>query len=152
MVPHFLRVEIRNGVWHAVYDRDTRRYPSEYYDDVPFVRVELKRVPLGQQDDDAPFSCYGPIVVFKRKRFSQAERRQIWLQSDRKCHLCDKCWKLGHHGRKGWHVDHVIPNVGGGGDTEIMGNFRVSCAKCNLKKGRGYTEAEVREALRGLFT
>ena len=55
-------------------------------------------------------------------------------------------------GRKGWHVDHVIPNGGGGRETEMLDNFGVACAGCNLRKGRGYTNRSIKEAIRNLFT
>lgn len=150
--PHFLIAKIEDKMCWAVYDRDTRRYPSEFYDENPFVCVKLKDAPLTHSgNDDSPFPCYGPIVVFKRKRFTRQEIRTTWLRSGCRCHICQKKWRLGQHGRTGWHVDHFIPNSGGGRDTEMMDNFLVACARCNLKKGRGYTTRLVREALRSLF-
>jgi len=150
--PHFLIARVEDGMWWAVYDRDTRRYSSDYYDEMPFVRVEVPNVPLSQpEDDDAPYPHYGPISIYRCKRFSPEEIQTIWLQSRRRCHICGKGWRLNQHGRTGWHVDHWIPNSGGGRDTEMMDNFRVACASCNLKKGRGYTARSIRKALRTLF-
>jgi len=124
------------------------RYPREGYDDSEFPRIELRRVDASQAGD----SFNGPIVIYKRKRrFTQAEKKAIWLQSSRKCHLCGKRWKLSEWGRYGWHIDHLVPNIGGGPDTEQMQNFRVACAQCNLRKGRGYRERIIPEALALLF-
>jgi DNA-directed RNA polymerase subunit RPC12/RpoP len=148
--PHFLKARIENGTWWAIYDRDTRRYPSDYYDEQPFVLVKFKKVPLSHTDD-APFPYRGPIIVFKRRRLSCDEVKTVWLQSRRKCHMCGKKWKLTKRGRRDWHVEHVVPNSGGGRDTEMMDNLRVACASCNLRKGRGYTNRSVREALEALF-
>ena len=102
--------------------------------------------PASPSDDPDETLC-GPIVVYKRKRFSLAEVRTIWKRSCHRCHLCGKVWKLSQRGRYGWHIDHVIPNIGGGHKTEEMSNFRVACATCNLRKGRGYTSKIIRQAL-----
>jgi hypothetical protein len=32
-----------------------------------------------------------------------------------------------------------------------MPNFRIACARCNLRKGRGYREANIRVALNKLI-
>ena len=139
-------------MWWAVYDRDTRRYPCDHYDESPFVKVRRSKIPLSHpENEDAPYPHYGPIMVYSRRRFTRDEIRRIWLRSNRKCHLCGKGWKLHQRGAKGWHVDHVIPNIGGGRDTEMMENFLVACAPCNLKKGCGYTERSIREVLQSLF-
>jgi 5-methylcytosine-specific restriction endonuclease McrA len=139
-------------MWWAIYDRDTRRYPSDYYDETPTVIVKLAKVSLNSlENDDTPYPSHGPIIVYRRKRFSSHDIRTIWLQSCRQCHLCGKQWKLKERARNGWHVDHVIPNNGGGKDTEMMANFLVACARCNLKKGRGYTPRMIRDALRSIF-
>jgi hypothetical protein len=148
---HFLVAENRDDMWWAVYDRDTRQYPGEFYDEMPFALVKFKGVALSRpEDDDAPFPGHGPIMVFKRKQFSAAVET-IWINSDQRCHECKKEWKLSQRSRTGWHIDHVIPNCGGGRDTEMMDNFRVACACCNLKKGGGPKVRLIKEALRRLF-
>jgi 5-methylcytosine-specific restriction endonuclease McrA len=149
---HFLVAEKSNGTWWAIYDRDTRRYPSECYDEIaPPAIVKIQNVdPSRGCDDEAPFVSYGPIMVFKRKRFSAAEVETIWTNSRGRCHLCQKKWRLKQRSKKGWHIDHVIPNCGGGRDTEAMSNFRVACARCNLKKGGGDVQL-IKEALLRLF-
>lgn len=149
---HFLVAENKDGMWWAVYDRDTRRYPSEYYDETePPAVVKFTNVDPGRpDDDDVPFPGYGPISVLKRKRFSQAEVEAIWTNSGGRCYICRKKWRLNQRSRRGWHIDHFIPNCGGGRDTEMMDNFRVACARCNLRKGGGNVRL-VKEALRRLF-
>jgi 5-methylcytosine-specific restriction endonuclease McrA len=133
----------------VIYDRDTRRYPSDNYDDNEFPVIKL----YGGKHSQLPGSTMsGPIIICKRKRrFSLKEFCIIFERSKGKCHLCGKRWKLSEHGRTGWHVDHEIPNAGGGCDTEELENFRVACARCNLKRGRGYTFRTVRLALEQLW-
>ena len=137
---------------HAIYDRDTRRYPSEFYDDNEFPIIKLCDVkpPKSPPNDDS--ILFGPIVILRRKkRFSLKELQVIYARSNGKCHLCLKPWAFSSRSKTGWHVDHVIPNAGGGWDTEQMENFRVACARCNLKKGRGYTFRTVRLVLEQLW-
>jgi len=144
--PHFLKID-PNGV---EYTRDTRRYPSDNYDDNDFLVIEARcgKRPSVPPDEDRP--GFGPITKYPRKRFSSGEVRQVFKQSSGRCHLCGRRWKLTDHGRHGWHIDHVIAHAGGGWDTESMENFLVACAQCNLKKGRGYTPRDIRDALREL--
>jgi 5-methylcytosine-specific restriction endonuclease McrA len=128
------------------------RYPMEQYDDHTFPKIVLREAHSRGEFDDSDDSLFGPIVIYKRKKhFRQAEKEAIWLTSRRRCHLCGKRWGLKQRSQNGWHIDHVIPNVGGGKDTEGLANFRVACARCNLKKGRGYTERTIREALKQMF-
>ena len=149
--PHYLRARKTANIWHVIYERDTRRYPAGFYDGEPDIVVKFRKTSEADQDDDAPFPNRGPIFVFKRRRHSQAEKREIWLRSAKKCHVCGKKWKFSQHGSKGWHIDHDIPNSGGGKETEMIANYLVACASCNLKKGRGYTRRTVHEALASLF-
>ena len=152
--PHYLIARKQGGMWWAIYDRDTRRYPSDHYDEPPSLKLApQKKVPLTHPgNDEAPYPQHGPIFIYQRKRFSPEEARQVWRQSGGWCHLCEnKRWKLNERGRWGWHIDHVIPNIGGGWDTEMMDNFRVACAICNLRKGKGYTERTIRNVLQSLF-
>jgi 5-methylcytosine-specific restriction endonuclease McrA len=152
--PHFLIAEVADGMWWAAYERDTRGYLSDHYDEPPFVTLApWKNVPLHAPGEDGrPYPHYGPINIYRRKRFSPVEVSAIWRQSQRRCHLCQKPWRLNQRSRHGWHIDHVIPNAGGGRDTETTGNFLVACAKCNLQKGRGYTSRSIRVALQNLFS
>lgn len=71
--PHYLRAGITNGSWWAVYDRDTRRYPSEFYGDNEFPVITFKKPIWIREDDDSPYPDRGPIVVFKRKRLTPKE-------------------------------------------------------------------------------
>lgn len=130
------------------YDRYTRRYPLQAYDQglpLTVVTMHTSRPPEVPPDSDAPF---GPIVVPPRKRrFSRVEVRDIWMASRGRCHVCEQRWALSRRGRTGWHIDHVIPHIGGGAGTETLHNFRVACAKCNLQKGKGYTRANIERSI-----
>jgi 5-methylcytosine-specific restriction endonuclease McrA len=145
---HFLSVQPDR----VVYDRDTRRYPSENYDDNDFPVIKLEKVKRSPQASDGDSILDGPIIILRRKSwFSLSEFCTIFKNSNGKCHICKKRWVFSAHGVKGWHVDHVIPHAGGGHDTEEIQNFRVACARCNLKKGRGYTRKTVEFALKQLW-
>lgn len=148
---HFLSVNRQDNSFVICYQRYTLRYPLEYYDEgvtPPNVRVYPRRHPIGQIDE----SGYGgPVTVYPRKkRFSPAEIKSIWDATRGHCHICKRQWQLDQRSIRGWHVDHVIPHIGGGRDTEHVANFRVACARCNLKKGKGFTEAAIRLGLREL--
>jgi len=149
---HYLSIT-RNGNEYAIcYRRYTLRYPIEHYDDgldFPVVVMHASKRAVDESDSE---SCGGPIVVYPRKsRFTRAEIKSIWQASTERCHLCNRRWLLCERGKQGWHIDHVIPHIGGGRDTESMPNFRIACARCNLRKGRGYREASIRLALNKLI-
>ncbi len=141
---------IANG-YAVAYQPYTLRYPLESYDDgidIPIVRYQTKDF----REPPETHGGSGPIIVYPRKkRYSSKEISAIWEASEGKCHLCGYHWGLDQRGVKGWHIDHIIPHVGGGQDTEDLGNLSVACAKCNLRKGRGYTEKRIRIALRSLI-
>lgn len=144
---HYLALYFIGDRLHVCYQRYTQRYPLEEYDGSdPHIIICHSR--KGSKEPDT-FS--GPITVFPRKRFKPDEVRQVWRASGRRCHICGKKWRLKDRSRTGWHIDHVIPHIGGGADTEEMPNFRVACAKCNLSKGRGYTEKQVKLGIRRLI-
>lgn len=148
---HYLSVARESGVFVICYQRYTLRYPLEYYDEgvePPNVILHVK----GHSTDESDNVTYaGPIVVYPRKRrFSQSEVEAIWQATKGRCHICHQRWKLSQRGMHGWHIDHVIPHIGGGRDSEALPNFRVACAKCNLRKGRGFKEASIRLGLRRL--
>lgn len=135
----------------VVYDRYTQRYDLDSYDGAPVATVRA-HVEAGFPPpvDDATVS--GPVLVWPRtKRFSVEEVKSIWRATLGRCHLCGKRWRLKDKSRHGWHIDHVIPHVGGGHDTEEMPNFRVACARCNLKKGRGFTQGRLQRAIQQLI-
>lgn len=144
--PHFLKIDA-DGV---EYKRDTRRYPSDNYDDndFPVITGWCDERPEAPPDEDRP--GFGPITRYPRRRLSREEVRQVFKQSRGRCHLCGRRWNLADHGSYGWHADHVVAHSGGGWDTESLDNFLVACARCNLRKGRGYTPRDVRLALREL--
>lgn len=149
---HFLSISRKGNEYAICYQRYTLRYPIEDYDDgleFPVVVMHASRRSVGESDSE---SCAGPIVVYPRKsRFTRAEVRSIWQASKGRCHLCNRRWLLQERGRRGWHIDHVIPHIGGGRDTESMPNLKIACARCNLQKGRGYREASIRLALSKLI-
>jgi hypothetical protein len=127
--------------WRFIYVRDTRRYPAEtYVDGPPPTLVTSFDSKHGDLSEDGNSNQYGPIRIHRRKKyFTRDEVRKIYRLSHGKCGLCGKRWGLPERGKAGWHIDHVVPHAGGGSDTEEIRNFRVACARCNLKKGRGYT-------------
>jgi hypothetical protein len=146
---HYFSVERDKGRFVFCYTRYTLRYPLESYEEgeAPIdIRVYASAKTESEVETDA-FS--GAIVICPRKkRFSSAEIQNIWKASKGRCHICRRSWPISKRGRLGWHVDHLIPHIGGGVDAEALANFRVACAKCNLKKGRGYTEAMIQLSLR----
>lgn len=150
---HFLSLKQREDEFIVCFDRWTRRYPLESYDDceesdLTAVRLHASRVPPQEHENHT-----GPIIISRRKkRFTKPELKSIWKASNGRCHICEHHWRLKDHCRAGWHVDHVIPNVSGGPGTELMANFRVACAKCNLKKGRGYKELDIHHAVAQLVS
>jgi hypothetical protein len=99
---HFLEITRRTHGMRAVYDRYTRRYPREFYDDPPDLRVTLRD--CTSESDGGFTEDFGPISVFRRrKRFTVSEKKAIWLTSAKRCHLCGRRWRLKDHGRCGWH-------------------------------------------------
>jgi 5-methylcytosine-specific restriction endonuclease McrA len=150
-VPHYLSVALESDSFVFCYQRYTLRYPLDHYDDgdaPPLVRYNAAKHASDESNGDT-FS--GPIVVYPRKRrFSRSEVNTIWKATRGRCHICNRHWPIAARGPHGWHIDHVIPHIGGGRDTEELSNFRVACARCNLKKGKGYTEARIRLSLRYL--
>jgi hypothetical protein len=138
---HFLILRRENSSWRVFYDRDTRRYPLEFYDEPPFSTIKIKGISLKVFDsEEQPFANRGPIKIFKRRGLSPAEIALVWRRSNRRCHICGKFWHLGDHGTRGWHLDHDVPNSGGGQDTESILNLLVACSKCNLEKGNGHPQ------------
>lgn len=146
---HYLRVTRTGHRFDVRYHRYTLRYPLEFYDegeDPPVVQLSLRTEPDGELE------CFaGPVVIHPRKaRFTSSEVEGIWRATNGVCHICKRRWRIKQRGKNGWHIDHVIPHIGGGADVEHLPNLRVACAKCNLRKGRGYTQAQVRFSLRRL--
>jgi len=138
---HYLKMWRDLDGWRFIYVRDTRRYPAETYEDEPPPGLVTS---FGDShsdlSEDGDSNQYGPIRILRRKKyFTRDEIQKIHQLSHGKCSLCGKRWKLPERGKDGWHIDHMVPHSGGGGDTEEIQNFRVACARCNLKKGRGYT-------------
>jgi 5-methylcytosine-specific restriction endonuclease McrA len=114
----------------------------------PNVTLYARRSASDEWDDE---TFAGPIVVYPRKRrFSRFEVEAIWRASKGRCHICKQRWPIAARGPRGWHIDHVIPHIGGGREVEELWNLRVACAKCNLKKGKGYTKAVISLGLRHL--
>ena len=62
-----------------------------------------------------------------RRRFSDSERRALYIAADGKCESC------GTDLPDGWHSDHVDPHVNGG-STDVA-NGQALCPPCNLRKG-----------------
>lgn len=149
---HFLSVKFGPDSTYVRYERWTRRYPPEDYDDgddPDLGEVRFQTASRTYTPSETPCDAYpGPIVVCRRKRnFNKSELLTIWRASCRRCYLCHKPWRLKDRGRNGWHVDHVIPHSGGGPNTEAVTNMRVACAKCNLVKGVGFSNEQLRSAI-----
>lgn len=148
---HYLSV--RREAWglHVCYHLYTLRYPLDQYDqdfDPPVVRLKTSS---HAADVDSAVIFSGPITIYPRKkRFSPSEVQAIWRASKGRCHICGRSWRLRDRSVRGWHIDHVIPHIGGGEEVERLLNLRVACARCNLKKGKGFTEKSIRLALRQL--
>lgn len=148
---HFLEVEANDNHFFIIYDRYTMRFPLEFYDsgETPIISKLRSSSACKNTGFDDVFS--GPWVIYPRKRYySKDDIKQIWGNSLGACHLCNRKWKIEERGLKGWHIDHIIPNAGGG-NTENIKNMKVACAKCNLKKGRGYTETVLRVSIRNFL-
>jgi 5-methylcytosine-specific restriction endonuclease McrA len=143
---HYLRTRLSEAGFAVRYQPYTLRHPLEMYDenfDPPLVIGEVVKGSKPQDEDYA-----GIIRRYPRKKyFNKTETLQIWEQSGRRCHLCTKEWTLEQKGAEGWHIDHVIPHTSGGSKVEEMPNFRVACARCNLSKGKGWTERTMKEAI-----
>lgn len=146
---HYVGLSRRRGRLVIAYDRYTRRYNLENYDaGLPLTVVTMHAGTNPKQGLDSE-ATFGPILVHPRKhRFSRSEVQSIWSASRGRCHICERRWALSARGRHGWHIDHVIPHIGGGTDTEILSNFRIACAKCNLEKGRGFKRSSVEASIR----
>jgi len=149
---HFLSVRRDGNLFDVRYHRYTLRYPLEYYDSGMEPPVVELRTDAASSGTEAQETFSGPIKIYARKsRFTQTEVRAIWQVTRGACHICRYTWRVEERGRRGWHIDHVIPHIGGGADTEQLQNFRVACAKCNLRKGRGYTKTQVQLGIRRLL-
>jgi len=146
---HYLRVTGSGSRFEVCYQRYTLRHPLSFYDgdDPPVVWLNVEGESGGEPD------CFaGPVVIHPRRTRTSEEVRAIWRATNGMCHICRKRkWRLNQRGKKGWHIDHVIPHIGGGSDVEEVANLRVACWKCNLKKGRGYVDAQVRLGLQQLI-
>ncbi|MBI2604661.1 MAG: HNH endonuclease [Deltaproteobacteria bacterium] len=154
---HYLSIKREGKQFYVRYNRYTRRYPLDSYDegDEPEIAM-LWNSTLGTDlsDSDSPSlgTFSGPIIIYPRKRrYTQAEVSSIWSSTKGRCHICGHRWRIKERGKRGWHIDHVIPHVGGGPATECLKNLKVACAHCNLRKGRGYTEKQVRVGIQKLI-
>jgi len=151
----YLAIEESEKSVKVCYDRYTRRYDLEHYDDSHPIVVKGKVIDEDYSDEDSDrfLEQSGPIAIFPRKKyFSKSELKIIWERTKGLCHLCmKKQWSLNERSRSGWHVDHVVPNASGGRETEKLSNFKIACAKCNLAKGKGYTELEIKQRIRELL-
>lgn len=115
---HFLSLKMEPDKIIVCFDRWTRRYPLDSYDDFEVPELVVVRAHASDSVPQESETSTGVIVVSRRKeRFTKLELKLIWKASKAKCHICKHRWRLKDHGRTGWHVDHVIPNIGGGQDT-----------------------------------
>lgn len=147
---HYLSVKRQGRGIEVQYLRYNLRYPLDHYDESeepPFIKIKA----TGSADEEDCETFSGPIVIYPRKkRFTKAEKAVIWNATHGTCHICGRKWKLEDHRRDGYHIDHVIPHDSGGKSTEKLKNMRVACAKCNLRKGKGYSEKRIKVAIMSL--
>ena len=67
--------------------------------------------------------------------YSVDERIQVWEDSGRMCHYCDKALpRPGTKAGRRTQLDHI--NAKGLGGSHDLSNLFVCCRQCNLKKGR----------------
>lgn len=149
---HYLAIREERDGFFVSYQRYTNRHPLEDYDeydasDPPVVRFKV----LGGSGGGADDGFSGPIAIYPRRQCSRPEVSAIWRATKGRCHICGRSWRLNQRGARGWHIDHVIPHSGGGSDVEELPNLRVACAVCNLRKGKGYTQASVWLSIRPLI-
>lgn len=74
-------------------------------------------------------------AVAEKVKSIPRRRRQIFEESQGKCHYCQTVLTL--DGK--WHIEHKMPRALGGGSEP--GNLVASCVPCNMKK-RDRTDAE----------
>lgn len=142
---HYLRVTKRgNEGFEIAYYVYTLKYSLESYGDESDPPIGIVKTSSSNNQDRDDSIYLGVITIYPRKKyFNKAELSQIWNASNKKCHICKKSWRLSDRSLYGWHVDHVIPNANGRYGTELMKNFKVACAGCNLKKGRGQSQQKL---------
>jgi transcription elongation factor Elf1 len=150
---HYLSVKRIKRAFQVCYQRYTLRYPLENYSGTDDPPVVILHADSGYNEEPSEnVTLGGPVIIYPRKKsFKAMEVSGIWKLTNGLCHICEKPWKLEERSVSGWHIDHVIPHIGGGKRTEQLSNFRIACAKCNLKKGRGYTEKQIQVSIRRLI-
>ncbi|HTB22286.1 MAG TPA: HNH endonuclease signature motif containing protein [bacterium] len=150
---HYLAVRRHGNKYEVTYNLYTLRYPLENYDDIDLDVVRMSMSEEINDESEIPETPGGPGPIYispRKKRFTKEEVYSIWIASKMKCHICGKKWKSDQRGMNGWHIDHIIPHIGGGVGTERIENMRVACARCNLSKGKGYSEKTLKNAIRDL--
>jgi hypothetical protein len=143
---HYLRIGPDSGGLDVVYDRYTVGYPLETYDEGVVPPSPRSRGAAAKRLDEDGFS--GSVAVYpKKRRFSHAEVAAVWRASKGRCHFCGHLWRASERGRKGWQIDHVIPNAEQAGKQTP---FRLACTTCKLGKGRRPRQAHLARSIRDL--
>jgi len=82
-------------------------------------------------------SYEGPPLANKKrtKTVKSLQRSRLGISQGWKCFYCDSLGtdELGPDGRS-WHIDHVYAESKGG--DSLKDNLVLSCARCNISKGR----------------
>jgi hypothetical protein len=145
---HYLRIAPDSGGLEMAYGRYTQGYPLEAYDaggpPAPRRARGAKKQPLEAEGFSGPVAVYAP-----RRHFSSAQVHEVWKASKGRCHLCGRCWRSDERGPKGWQIDHVIPNAGGGAGREEIG-YRLACSDCSPRKGSRFLQARLLRSIRDL--
>lgn len=67
----------------------------------------------------------------KRPKYSKAERAEIFLENDGRCHICGR--KIGH-GEK-WHIEHPTARWSGGSDAiDVVKPAHIDCHAGKTRK------------------
>jgi|CZKI01.1.fsa_nt_gi 5-methylcytosine-specific restriction endonuclease McrA/transcription elongation factor Elf1 len=145
---HYLRIAPDSGGLDVAYGRYTRGDPLEAYDEGGPPAPKRTRGKKMQPLEVDGFS--GPVAVYPPKRhFNRAQVHEVWKASKGRCQLCGRRWSSDERGPKGWQIDHVIPNAGAGAGGKQIG-FRLACANCSPRKGRGDRHARLLRSIRDL--
>ena len=85
----------------------------------------------------AEFHRFQIVELDPQRAFNDEQKAEIFIRDDKKCqgtHCGGRIIKDGEN----WHADHIIAWIHGG-KTEV-GNGRVLCPTCNLRKGSKFWE------------
>lgn len=83
----------------------------------------------------------------KRRRWTERDKREVWLAANGRCAGCDRYFRLDQHGgTDGWTIDHVVPRSAPATDDARL-NGQLMCRPCNQRKGNRLNSRDVRTSL-----